>query len=318
MHMFPYGTILYLGHKLLLSDEQIDFFIVHLCGWALDMFGGFLLFFDKTRPYATFFVVQFHLMNSQMFHIGMFPYTMLASTPMFFYADWPKYLLRKLPPFLHSFVPMVTEPQPSVHCIYNKEDIKPENDKDKPGTQSKMKPPTSASRYHKISTIITVLYIAEQCFLPYSHFITQGYNNWTQGLYGYSWDMMAFIGKGASRWASHADMLKQHATCLADRLKNYDINNVEIYFDIWKSVNKRFQQRMFDPRVDIVTAPWSPFEKSSYVMPLLVDLSDWRKKFVEIKKELRNSSKEYEVVFIADFPEWIKWIKMNIIEDHFN
>lgn len=29
-----------------------------------------------------------------------------------------------------------------------------------------------------------------QGFLPYSHFLTKGYNNWTNGLYGYSWDMM--------------------------------------------------------------------------------------------------------------------------------
>jgi len=26
--------------------------------------------------------------------------------------------------------------------------------------------------------------------MPYSHFITRGYNTWSGGLYGYSWDMM--------------------------------------------------------------------------------------------------------------------------------
>ena len=33
-------------------------------------------------------------------------------------------------------------------------------------------------------------YISIQLVLPYSHSITPGYNTWTQGLYGYSWDMM--------------------------------------------------------------------------------------------------------------------------------
>ena len=34
------------------------------------------------------------------------------------------------------------------------------------------------------------LYASIQLFLPYSHFLTLGYNGWTQGAYGYSWDMM--------------------------------------------------------------------------------------------------------------------------------
>ena len=56
--------------RLLLTDDQIDLFIVHLGGLTIDMFGGILLLFDKTRPIALFFLASFHFMNSTMFSIG--------------------------------------------------------------------------------------------------------------------------------------------------------------------------------------------------------------------------------------------------------
>lgn len=57
--------------------------------------------------------------------------------------------------------------------------------------------------------------------------------------------------------------------------------------------------RIFDPRIDIVKADWSPFRPNPWLMPLLVDLSPWRTKFEEIEGSLDNQT---EVVFIADFP----------------
>ena len=35
--------------RLFMSDDQIDFFVVHLCGLILDLTAGFLMYFDKTR-----------------------------------------------------------------------------------------------------------------------------------------------------------------------------------------------------------------------------------------------------------------------------
>lgn len=123
----------------------------------------------------------------------------------------------------------------------------------------------------------------------------QGYNNWTNGLYGYSWDMMVhsrthqhvkitykdgktgdvgYLNPGVSqllqpllriclylqqlsspskvfthsrRWKDHGDMLKQYATCLSQLLPSYNISEPEIYFDIWVSINERFQQRWKSP-----------------------------------------------------------------------
>lgn len=71
--------------------------------------------------------------------------------------------------------------------------------------------------------------------------------------------------------------------------------------------------RIFDPRVDIVKADWSPFRPNSWLMPLLVDFSPWRTKFEEIEGSLDNQT---EVVFIADFPGMFVFFYYNILFTH--
>ena len=179
-------------------------------------------------------------------------------------------------------------------------------------------------------------YICIQFFLPYSHFITKGYNNWTNGLYGYSWDMMVHSwetvlvsvkvidnGNGKAhylepysfsetdRWTKHADMAFQYAKCINENLKEefannkksiLTSNNFSIYFDIWTSMNGRFQQRIFNPEVDILNARWSPFEQVDWVLLLLTEFSSMRNKMAEITDNVLSWNNYTDVMFIADFP----------------
>ncbi|XP_051830326.1 vitamin K-dependent gamma-carboxylase isoform X1 [Antechinus flavipes] len=295
--------------KLVLSEEMTSLLVVHWCGLLLDLSAGFLLFFDASRLVGLLFVSYFHCMNSQLFNIGMFPFVMLASSPLFCSPDWPRRLVARCPQWLRGLLPTTADAQPSLSCVYKRS-----RTKGSPGTRLR----------HRLGAIFTVFYLLEQLFLPYSHFITQGYNNWTNGLYGYSWDMMVhsrshqhvkityrdgrtgelgYLNPGvftqSRRWKDHADMLKQYAVCLNRLLPNYNVSDPQIYFDVWVSINDRFHQRLFDPRVDIVQAAWSPFRPTPWLQPLLLDLSPWREKFQEIESSLDNHT---EVVFIADFP----------------
>lgn len=73
--------------------------------------------------------------------------------------------------------------------------------------------------------------------------------------------------------------------------------------DVWKSLNGRFQQRVFDPRVNILTAPWSAFEEVTWVLPLLRQFSHYRQEhFQRIAKEVSNWTESSDVIFVADFP----------------
>ncbi|EDO38994.1 predicted protein [Nematostella vectensis] len=310
--------------RAFLSDETIDLVLVHICGLCFDLFVGFFLLFDKTRPIGILFALAFNGMNSQMFHIGMFSYTMMATLPLFCSPSWPKKLFSRMPSWLTFILPTTDAAQQSHHCLYEAAKDKQVNSK-------------QASLQQLLMLTVFACYVAAQLFLPYSHFITKGYNGWTQGLYGYSWDMMvhswstqhvrikvvdqvtgkeifikpgAFIGGGRrrhSRWNSHPDMIKQYVDCLAEKLKareDLDISEPAIYLDIWRSMNRRFQQRFVNPNIDILHADWSPFQKTTWVQPLLMELSPWRSKLKEIEKKQSQSSlgNFTDVVFVADFP----------------
>lgn len=104
-------------------------------------------------------------------------------------------------------------------------------------------------------------------------------------------------------------MLIQYAQCLKSNLLNgasandYRLSkNISIYVDIWCSLNGRFQQRMFDPRVDLLTADWSPIKEVSWLMPLLTEFSSWRKQIMKLEKEIYSWSEYSDVIFVADFP----------------
>ncbi|XP_057618028.1 vitamin K-dependent gamma-carboxylase isoform X2 [Chionomys nivalis] len=161
--------------KLVLSEELTSLLVVHWCGLLLDLSAGFLLFFDASRSIGLFFVSYFHCMNSQLFSIGMFPYVMLASSPLFCSTEWPRKLVARCPKWLQELLPTKDAPRPSPCCVYKR---------------ARAKTGTKAGLRHRLGAVFTLLYLLEQLFLPYSHFLTQGYNNWTNGLYGYSWDMM--------------------------------------------------------------------------------------------------------------------------------
>lgn len=100
----------------------------------------------------------------------MFPYAMLATSPLFCYPDWPRNFFAHFPSFLRPVLPL-TSPgsQPSPSCVY--EEIQGS------GTQQRQTPAAAKSSKlrlkHKLGAIFTVLYLMEQFFLPYSHFITQ-------------------------------------------------------------------------------------------------------------------------------------------------
>nr|KAF6446853.1 gamma-glutamyl carboxylase [Rousettus aegyptiacus] len=271
--------------KLVLSEEMTSLLVVHWCGLLLDLSAGFLLFFDASRPVGLFFVSYFHCMNSQLFSIGMFAYVMLASSPLFCCPEWPRKLVSHCPKRLQELLPLKTTLQPSASCMYKRSRAKGGQ---KPGLR------------HRLGAAFTLLYLLEQLFLPYSHFLTQHvkitYRDGRTGELGY---LNPGVFTQSRRWKDHADMLKQYAICLSRLLPKYNVTEPQIYFDIWVSMNDRFQQRIFDPRVDIVQAAWSPFQRTPWLQPLLMNLSPWRTKLQEIKSSLDNHT---EAVFIADFP----------------
>ncbi|GBM78640.1 Vitamin K-dependent gamma-carboxylase [Araneus ventricosus] len=320
------------GFRIFLTDDQITYFVVHLGGFLLDLTVGFFMLMEFSRPYAFLFCGMFNLMNSRMFAIGMFPYVMIAVMPIFCASDWPKKVLIKLPK-LRELIMYDSAPGRSEDSIYTEQEVQPEeqpNDSSdkKSFATTKTLPLTNVRFRHKLTAILFCLYFCLQGFLPYSHSLTKGYNTWTQGLYGYSWDMMVnnwryvhttvtVVDKNTSqhfhldpeawtrshRWTHHADMVKQFAHCIQERMAEiHNLKDIELYIDVWLSLNRRFTQRMYDPSIDILTADWSPFEEVTWVLPLQTELTEWRQNLVDMEERIFNQSEDVDVVFVTDFP----------------
>lgn len=142
---------------------------------------------------------------------------------------------------------------------------------------------------------------------------------------GYSWDMMVhswhtqhikihFVDKKTNqthylnpkawtarrRWSSHGDMMYQYAKCIEQRLNEYGFTDVELYFDIWRSMNHRFNQRQVDPRVDMTKVEWSPFKQVKWLIPLMTELSSWRSKLKEIEDQYVKNKTDFDLTFVAD------------------
>eukprot|EP00735_Rhodelphis_limneticus_P012925 TRINITY_DN6355_c0_g1::TRINITY_DN6355_c0_g1_i1::g.563::m.563 TRINITY_DN6355_c0_g1::TRINITY_DN6355_c0_g1_i1::g.563 ORF type:complete len:368 (-),score=91.39,sp/O88496/VKGC_RAT/40.77/3e-54,VKG_Carbox/PF05090.9/3.5e-44,DUF4622/PF15415.1/0.076 TRINITY_DN6355_c0_g1_i1:570-1673(-) len=175
---------------------------------------------------------------------------------------------------------------------------------------------------------LLLLYGTVQLILPYSHSITQGYNTWGGGLYGYSWDMMIhkwatqhvrvevvdragnntiylnpeYNVLGRKRWNAHPDMIVQYGQCMADHVKQHmNISDPAIYLDVWRSMNRRFQQRLVNPTVDITRASWNPFTPSDWINPVLTQWDDMRTELADVAREYWDKSRK-RALFVADFP----------------
>ena len=144
-----FDPLRYLG----LSNDVIDHFFVHICGLTFDLIEGFLLLFDRTRPFGFLFGGMFHLMNSQMFSIGMFPWTMLATMPIFCHVAWPKKLISHAPGIFKSLLPTIKKCKDNIVC----------------SNVAKGKLP----RMQWFSISVASFYVALQLTLPYSHSITK-------------------------------------------------------------------------------------------------------------------------------------------------
>jgi vitamin K-dependent gamma-carboxylase len=97
-------------------------------------------------------------------------------------------------------------------------------------------------------------------------------------------------------------MVHQYAHCVKERLETINITDIAIFVDVWRSLNGRFHQRSIDPRVDILSADWSPFRPTAWLMPLLTELTPWREKMIDLEEKVFSESQSARVAFFADFP----------------
>lgn len=247
-------------HYWLVGDFLQQPWVHHTIAW----FGFFfdlliipLLLWKRTRILAFLAAVFFHLFNSFIFHIGIFPYLALAFTIFFFSTEnINRYFLWKKPHYSAAEVEV------------------PKN--------------------RNLIVGFMAIWLLVQAALPVRHWFFKDDVLWTEEGHRLSWRMMLRSKSGQIRFkvvdkakpkdtiyiqnedylsakqqralGSKPDMIWQFAQRLE---KEYELEGkeVEVYVDSRVSVNRRRYKPFIDPKVDLAAEEWKHFEHHDWILP---------------------------------------------------
>lgn len=237
----------------LLAQDWVAYLLSY-GGLALDLLIVPGLLWSRTRPWAYVLALGFHLTNSLVFEIGIFPWLMIAATTIFFPPDWPRRLYDRVRP-LRGRSP---SPAPLLSP-----------------------PPARLSRAHRVTLGLCSAYLAWQVLFPLRHWLYPGDVAWTEEGHKFAWRMKLRDKQGSVRFYAHdpttretvkidprphlerwqhdematrPEMILQFAHHLADHLRAQGRDNLEIHVVAWTSLNGRRRQLLIDPDVDLAAA----------------------------------------------------------------
>jgi hypothetical protein len=241
-----------------LVQQEWFLWVVVYGGILFDLFIVPLLLWRRTRPAAFLISVAFHLLNSIMFRIGVFPYLALGFSVFFF----PPEAVRRL------FFRRRTNAPVSVR--------------------------SEVSRRERIAVAALALYFVVQVALPLRHWVYPGYVHWNEDGHRMSWHMMSRTKQGSiyfrlrdpesgrtwsvapherlsrkqmGKFATRPDMIWQFAQRLARESRAAGIDRVEVRAIGVVSLNGRRPQSFVDPDVDLASTKWSYLGPTEWILP---------------------------------------------------
>ena len=230
---------------------------VGITGIAFDALIVPALLWKPTRKVAFIISIVFHLLNSIIFQIGIFPYLALAFTVFFFEAD-------------------------TIRCIFFKK------------KEAFNNPIVQVPSYQKLIIFGGSIYFLIQLLLPIRHHFIKDNVLWTEEGHRLSWRMMLRNRVGKIQFKvvnnetgeSHIVKLKNHLTKkqmgkiaaypdfiwqFAQVLKqDYTANgdNISVYTVNSKvSINGKPYKAFVDPKVDLAHEKWDHFGHHEWIFP---------------------------------------------------
>ncbi len=214
------------------------FYDLTIVGWLL---------WRKSRPFAYVAVVAFHLVTARLFQIGIFPWIMIAASPIFFDPSWPRAMLGRL-------------------------GVRRAGELQLPDANEK-----NPERLPVGLRILMASYVVLQLLLPLRHLAYPGNMLWTEQGYRFSWNVMLMEKNGAIEMSvvdkrtgktsvvDHSDYLTRYQTKMMSTQPDMILQyahmifedhrargiDVEVHADAWVSLNGRRPQRLVDPHVDL-------------------------------------------------------------------
>jgi hypothetical protein len=264
------------------TEEAWAAYLFSYGGLLLDLLVVPLLLWRRTRVFALAAAVGFHLMNSRMFHIDIFPWFMIAATVLVFFPDWFAYGHRW------------KSAQNPAGPIYEA-------------------PRGSLSTRQRRICVLGGLYVAVQLVLPFRHYLYRGDASWTEEGGHFAWRMMlrdkqAFdptlsvsavrpdgspfrdrieLWRVLPQWqlskvVCTPEMIAEFAQMIAKRLEAEGFREVDIRAHIALSLNGREPQAIIDPEVNLARVDLDPWPK-----PWIVPLTQPFQRKVDLIPEIR-------------------------------
>ena len=220
-------------------------------GMFYDLFIAFLLLYSRTRIFAFFLVVFFHLFTAILFPIGMFPYIMIVGSLIFFDPETHDKMIKIIGNTLKFF-----------------------GFKSKKTKLLKLK----SNNNPIILAIVTVFFIIQLCF-PFRYLLYPGELFWNEQGYRFSWRVMLIEKKGITnlkvlnkedgksfmvmneeflsefqerQMSFQPDFILEYAHHVGEYYKKNGMNEIEIYADSYVTLNGRLSQRFIDPNVNLL------------------------------------------------------------------
>ncbi|SHG90198.1 HTTM domain-containing protein [Winogradskyella jejuensis] len=238
-----------------LQNEYVHYFIAY-SGIIFDGLIIPLLLYKPTRKYAFFASIFFHLFNSAVFHIGIFPFLSLAFCLFFF------------------------EPKTIRNIFLKKKEIYSGNT---------IKTPN----YANVFKLVFVTYFIIQIALPLRHHFIEDNVLWTEEGHRLSWRMMLRAKSGSIHFRvvdqsnnsiipinlndyltkkqqrnlkTKPDFIWQFSQRLKDKFKS-EGKTVSIFVTSYVSVNGKPSKRFINPEIDLAKVEWNHFKHNSWILP---------------------------------------------------
>jgi hypothetical protein len=245
----------------ILQEKWMHWFIA-IGGACFDLFITPLLLWKKTRKWAFIASVFFHLFNSAIFQVGIFPFMGIAMCIFFFPPEAIKNLFFKKS---ETTIPI-------------------ENYAIKTGFVGLM-----------------ILWFVIQLVLPSRHWLFNSNVHWTEEGHRLSWRMMLRSKSGYANFkvvdvatgkeemitqgdyltakqkravATKPDMCWQFVQILKEDYANKGQNDIEIYVTGEVGINGKKRQPFYDEEVDLAKVEWHRFKTSDWLLPYNEEADD--------------------------------------------
>ncbi len=252
--------------------------------WGGVLFGLLIvpgLLWKRTRLAAFVIAAGFHLTNSLIFDIHIFPWLMICATTVFFDADWPDHVFRRFGVLWYG-------PAETVSAGATAESGSDSRQFGRTGIRS------------RVLVTASVVYICFHLFWPFRHWLYTGPAGWTEQGHYFAWRMMLRGKTSAVQYlvtdrqtgetvspdlrmllnpeqivksCHDPEMIHQLAHHLAERYSASGKPRPVVRAVALSSFNGRRPQLMIDPNVDLAAEPRS-LRSKSWIVPLLEPLPD--------------------------------------------